>query len=104
MCIHTGAGGELEHNPLYAANMMHWIAAAHFVDYPLSVTEWNVEPFPVPDRHVIPLYIASSASLQGWNALMQYAYSEEPLVGLRRPWNSVQRSGAYCHLTGGRAQ
>jgi hypothetical protein len=86
--VHSyGRKGELEGNPLYTANMMHWMAAAHIVDYPLSVTEWNVEPFPVPDRHVIPLYIASSASLQGWNALMQYAYSEEPLVGPGRPWN-----------------
>jgi hypothetical protein len=67
--------------------MMHWMAAARIVDYPLSVTEWNVEPFPVPDRHVIPIYIASSAGLQGWNAVMQYAYSEEPLVGPGRPWN-----------------
>lgn len=86
--VHSyGRKGELESNPLFAANMMHWIAAAHLVDRPLSVTEWNVEPFPVPDRHGIPLYIASSASLQGWNALMQYAYSEQPLVDRGRPSN-----------------
>jgi hypothetical protein len=86
--VHSyGRKGELEGNPLYTANMMHWMAAAHIVDYPLSVTEWNVEPFPVPDRHVIPLYIASSASLQGWNALMQYAYSEQPLVDWGHPSN-----------------
>jgi hypothetical protein len=86
--VHSyGRNGELEGNPRYTANMMHWMAAAHIVDHPLSVSEWNVEPFPVPDRHVIPLYIASSGCLQGWNALMQYAYSEEPLVGPGRPWN-----------------
>jgi hypothetical protein len=86
--VHSyGGAGELERNPLHAANLMHWIAAAHLVDRPLSVTEWNVEPFPVPNRHVIPLYIASSASLQGWNALMQYAYASWPLVDWGRPSN-----------------
>ena len=46
---------------------------------PLSVAEWNVERFPVPDRHAMPLYIASSASLQGWDAVLQYAYAQVPL-------------------------
>jgi hypothetical protein len=31
--------------------MIHWIAAAHIADRPLTATEWNVESFPVPDRH-----------------------------------------------------
>ena len=45
--VHSyGRAGELKSNPLYAANLMHWIAAAHLVDRPLSVTEWNVVPFP----------------------------------------------------------
>jgi hypothetical protein len=82
-----GRAGELESNPLHTANMIHWIAAFHIANRPLSVTEWNVEPFPVPDRDVIPLYIAGSASLQGWNAMIQYAYSQQPLVGWGRPSN-----------------
>ena len=45
----------------------------------MSVTEWNAEPFPLPDRHTLPMYIASHASAQGWDAMMQYAYSQEPL-------------------------
>jgi len=65
---------ELEKNPLYTANMMDSIAAAQVVGRPLAVPEWNVSPFPTPDRHAIPLYIAASASLQGWDAMMQYAY------------------------------
>jgi len=53
----------------------------------LSVTEWNVSPFPTPDRHSIPLFVASSASAQGWDALMQFAYSLQPLDGPGGPSN-----------------
>ncbi len=67
--------------------MMHWIAAAHLVGRPLSITEWNVTPFPVADRHTIPLYMAGTASQQGWDALMQFAYSEGALDGPGRPSN-----------------
>lgn len=76
-----GGIGELEKKPVYAANLVHWLAAAQIAGKPLSVTEWNVDPFPIPDRHTIPLYIAASASLQGWAALMQYAYAQIPLNG-----------------------
>ena len=41
----------------------------------------NSEPFPTPDRHGVPLYMAGTASYQGWDALMQYAYSQEGLSG-----------------------
>jgi hypothetical protein len=55
------------------------MAAAHVVDRPLSVSEWNVSPFPTPDRDTTPLYVAGFASLQGFDALMQYAYTQGPL-------------------------
>jgi hypothetical protein len=74
-----GGMGALEKNPVYAPSLVHWIGAAQVAGKPLSVTEWNVEPFPIPDRHTIPLYVAASASLQGWDALMQYAYSQVAL-------------------------
>jgi hypothetical protein len=95
-----GGTGELEKNPAYAPNLVHWIAAAQVVDRPLSVTEWNVSPFPVADRHAIPLYIASSASLQGWDALMQYAYSQEPIVnrGTASNWNAYNDPGLMATL------
>ena len=76
-----GGASELGRNPLDAPNMVDWLAAAQVVGRPLSVTEWNVEPFPVSDRGTIPLYIAASACLQGWDAVMQYAYSQLSLDG-----------------------
>lgn len=82
-----GETGELEKNPIHAANMIHWIAAAQVAGKPLSITEWNVEPFPVPDRHAIPLYVAASASFQGWDAMMQYAYAQVPLNSPGKPSN-----------------
>ena len=88
IAVHSYGGiGELEKNPLYAPNLMHWIAAAQVAGRPLGVPEWNVSPFPTPDRHAIPLYIAASASLQGWDAVMQYAYSQQPLSNRGSPSN-----------------
>jgi hypothetical protein len=78
--VHSyGNTGELEKNPIYAANIVDWIALTQIVDRPLSVTEWNMGSFPVLDRHALPLYIGGAASLQGWDALMQFAYSVDPL-------------------------
>ncbi|HJW25275.1 MAG TPA: hypothetical protein VJ576_10285 [Rhodocyclaceae bacterium] len=82
-----GGIGELDKNPLYASNFVDWIGAAQVAGRPLTVTEWNVEAFPAPDRHVIPLYLASNASLQGWDALMEYAYSQAALSSASVPSN-----------------
>lgn len=86
--VHSYGGAlELEKNPLIAANMVGWMAAGRIAGKPMTVTEWNVEKFPVPDRHATPLYTAASARLQGWDALMQYAYSQVPLNGPGSPSN-----------------
>ncbi|MGO9809558.1 MAG: hypothetical protein ACLP53_01955, partial [Isosphaeraceae bacterium] len=45
------------------------------------ITEWSVE-YPEIDRFTAPLYVASVASLQGWDALMLYNYSQ---MELQRP-------------------
>lgn len=88
VAVHSyGGPGELEKDPLYAANFMHWMAAAQVAGRPLSVPEWNVSPFPAPDRHATPLFIAGSASLQGWDAVMQYAYSQQALANRGSPSN-----------------
>jgi len=73
-----GGPGELERSPLLAPNLVHWIAAAHVPGKPLSVSEWNVEPASAADRHAMPLYIAAAARHQGWNAMMQFAYTQTP--------------------------
>lgn len=82
-----GGVGEVEKSPLSGANFIDWLAAAQVAGRPLTVTEWNVSPFPAPDRHSAPLYVAASARLQGWDALMQYAYSQQRLVNAGGPSN-----------------
>lgn len=78
--VHSYGGlGQIDKNPFYSAGLVHWIAAGQVVDKPLTVTEWNAEPFPTPDRHSLPLYMAGTGSHQGWDAMMQYAYSQERL-------------------------
>jgi len=95
-----GEVGELKKNPIHAANLMHWIAAAQVSDKPLSVSEWNVQKFPVTDRHAIPLYLAASARLQGWAALLQYAYAQVPLTNSGSPsnWASFNDPGLIASL------
>ena len=86
--VHSyGVVDELEMNPSTAPTFIDWIASAHVANRPLSVTEWNVSPFPTPDRHTTPLFVASSASAQGWDALMQLGYSIQPLAGPGSPSN-----------------
>ncbi|MCP4618202.1 MAG: cellulase family glycosylhydrolase [Bradyrhizobium sp.] len=99
--VHSYGGvAELERNPVYAANLVDWIAAAQVVGKPLSVTEWNVSPFPTPDRHSAPLYVAASAALQGWDALMQYAYTGLPLNdrGVPSNWHGFNDPGLLATL------
>jgi hypothetical protein len=69
---------EIESNPVATPNMLNWISAGQVLGMPVTVSEWNVSPFPTQDRHISPLIVASKASQQGWDAVMQYAYSQEP--------------------------
>lgn len=86
--VHSYGGAfEIERNPLYAPNLASWMAAGQVAGKPMSVSEWNVENFPAPDRHTIPLYIAATASHQGWDAMMHYAYAQMPLTGPGTPSN-----------------
>jgi len=77
---HTyGKADELKLNPRYVPGFLTWPGGAQVTGYPLSITEWNIEPFPAIDRFNIPLFVASIANLQGWDALMLYGYSQNPL-------------------------
>ena len=60
-------------------NYLSWIAAGQVYGKPLTITEWNVE-YPKIDRFTSPLYVASIASLQGWDAPMVYTYTQMPFL------------------------
>lgn len=78
---------ELDKNPLTKSSMVNWLSMGQVAGKPMSVTEWNVSPFPVFDRHSSPLYIASAARLQGWDAVMLYAYAQRPPNDAGKPSN-----------------
>ncbi|CAM4061916.1 Cellulase, glycosyl hydrolase family 5 [Pseudomonas reidholzensis] len=87
-----GGIGQLEKNPLSSDGMINWLGAAQVVGLPMTVTEWNAEPFPTPDRHSLPLYVAGTAAYQGWDAMMHYAYSQQ---GFNREWMRADNWHAY---------
>lgn len=74
-----GSANEIKQNPRLYPNFLSWAGAAQVTGYPLSISEWNIEPFPASDRFTAPLLTASIASLQGWDAIMLYGYSQHPL-------------------------
>ncbi|MGE3313543.1 MAG: hypothetical protein AB7O26_00415 [Planctomycetaceae bacterium] len=73
--------GNLSTDPRFQSNMASWIGCAQVEGMPLTVSEWNFVTARelATDRFVAPLYAASIASLQGWDALMLYGYSQTPL-------------------------
>jgi hypothetical protein len=76
-----GRAEEFNYNPRYNPGFLTWIGAAQVTGKPLSVTEWNIEPFPAVDRFTAPIYTASIANLQGWDAMMFFGYSFDKLGG-----------------------
>jgi Cellulase (glycosyl hydrolase family 5) len=74
-----GNAEEFSLNPRYNPGFLTWLGAAQVTAMPLSVTEWNMGSFPVVDRYTMPLYTASIANLQGWDAMMLYGYSQAKL-------------------------
>ena len=91
--VHSYGGAEaLSVNPRAQANYISWIGAGQVVGKPLVVSEWNVvdkqRRRPAVDRFTAPMALAAAASLQGWDALMVYNYSQESdrrLVQARNP-------------------
>ena len=78
--VHSyGKSESISTNPRQDANFLPWIAAAQVYGMPLTITEWNVQ-YPQVDRFTAPLYLASIAALQGWDAPMIYNYSQGPLI------------------------
>jgi len=84
-----GEAKALSANPRAEANFVAWIGAGQIAGKPLSITEWNV-PYPTRDRFRAPLYLASIAALQGWDAPMLYAYTQGAPAppGSAAPWET----------------
>ncbi len=80
MDVHSyGEAESLSVNPRVEANFISWIGAAQVAGKPLSISEWNVE-YPKRDRFTAPLYVASIADLQGWDAPMIFDYMEKAIA------------------------
>jgi len=78
--VHTySKADEFKLNPRFVPGFLTWPGAAQVTGFPLSITEWNIEPFPATDRFNAPLFVASIANLQSWDAIMLYGYSQIPL-------------------------
>lgn len=85
---HTyGRPGELTRDPREEPSFLDWAAAAQVAGLPLSISEWNLSPFPAEDRFIAPLRMAAMAAHQGWDAPMLYGYAQRPLNGPTRPGN-----------------
>ena len=90
--VHSYGDAEaLSVDPRYGANFLTPIASARVDGMPLTITEWNV-PYPIVDRCTAPLYLASVAALQGWDAPMLYNYSQ---TGFGGPTHADQWSTFY---------
>jgi Cellulase (glycosyl hydrolase family 5) len=74
--VHSyGNSEEFNRNAHYQGTFVDWIAMGQVYGKPLTITEWNVT-YPQADRFTTPLYVASLAALQGWDAPMILNYSQ----------------------------
>ena len=88
--VHSyGQAEALSANPSYEPNFVTTIGEAQVQGKPLTVTEWNVQ-FPAIDRFTSPLYVASIASLQGWDLLMINDYAQSVL---KKPGSKEWQNG-----------
>ncbi len=78
---------ELAYDPRRRASFLTQSALAAIAGKPVSISEWNLDRFPVRDRFSIPISVAAISSLQGWDAAMLYGYSQRPLNGLQQASN-----------------
>lgn len=93
---HGYAGGgilnksELQKNPHYEPNFLHWIGQGQVANKPFTVTEYNAEDrFDLDNGYVATISVASMAAFQNWDAIMLYGYSQDGLNGAGgTAWNS----------------
>ncbi|MFK5893093.1 MAG: glycosyl hydrolase family 5 [Pseudomonadota bacterium] len=82
--------GQLQKNPHYESNFLHWIGQGQVVGKPFTVSEYNVEQKSDFDNTYVPsVMVASMAAFQGWDAIMLFGYSNGNLLKSRAtPWSS----------------
>jgi hypothetical protein len=77
--VHSyGSSEALSKSARTEPNFISWIGAAQVHGKPLTVSEWTIA-YPEVDRFTAPLYMASIASLQGWDIPMHFNYSHMPI-------------------------
>ena len=77
--VHSyGEEGELSADPARNPTWVDTITLGQVEGMPLTATEWNV-PYPTRDRFTAPLWVSAMGSMQGWDALMQYGYLQDPV-------------------------
>jgi hypothetical protein len=75
--VHSyGRGESLSSDPRAEADHLTWIAGAQLGDRPLTVSEWGIDGEDRRDRFTMPLRLAAVAALQGWDAVMHFAYHQ----------------------------
>lgn len=97
---HAYGGPEhLSKDPGDVANFVARIASAQVAGKPLTITEWNV-PAPIRDRFTAPVYLASIAALQQWDAPMLYAYLQNPVEPPSQPsqWSTLDDPGIMATM------
>ena len=76
--------GALEADSRIVDNSLHWIGVGQIANKPTTVTEWSWATAFTHDRHMHPIFTAAYASVQGWDALMQFAYTNSTLINITK--------------------
>jgi len=95
--------GMLTADPRYRQNIVSMIGMNQVSGKPLTVSEWNLVEYNEQsvDRYAAPLYVASIAALQGWDALMLYGYSQQLLVDplpVTSCWDAITDPGLLASM------
>lgn len=78
--VHSyGQQGIARTDPAVEADMISVIAGAQVAGKPLTISEWNMSPWPEPDRFLAPLRVSAAAAHQGWDAPIIYGYAQNAL-------------------------
>ena len=91
--VHSyGKSGIALSDPATDADMISVIAGAQVAGKPLTISEWNISPWPEPDRFLAPLRMGAAAAHQGWDAPIIYGYAQDALgnSGVVHNWHVAE--------------